>query len=225
MALIACVITGDIACRDTTEGVRTQFAGAYPFTPAERRTIARIAGTTAIEVRRHLPALPSQITLRVDSGKDVIPELGAIGTVLPPDWVVWTVDPDHEDGVLKIAETHLRAALFHEFHHLVRATTLPPATLMDRVVLEGLATAFERDFAGTSPPWGQYPAEAPQWADELLAMPPTATRSEWVSRHPGERRWLDYRTGTYLADRAKQKFNRTSAELVTTPTDVILSAR
>lgn len=37
---------------------------------------------TAIEVRRHLPALAPQITLRVQSGKDVIPEIGA--TALAP---------------------------------------------------------------------------------------------------------------------------------------------
>jgi hypothetical protein len=46
--LLCCAV---IACRDTVEGVRTQFVGGYPFTPTERRTIARIAGATALEVR------------------------------------------------------------------------------------------------------------------------------------------------------------------------------
>lgn len=226
MVLLACVTSGDIACRDTTAGVRTQFVGAYPFTPAERRTIARIAGATAIEVRRHLPALPSQLTLHVDSGKDVIPELGATATPMPPNWVAWMVDPDRPEGVVKIAEAHLRGALFHEFHHLVRLNAMEVTSLMDRVVLEGLATAFERDFAGVSYPWGQYPADASQWVDELIALPPETNTGDWLAKpRPDGRRWVGYRAGTYLVDRAMKQMNRTSAELVTTPTDAILSAR
>ena len=151
-ALLTCALS---ACADTTVGVRTQFFGTYPFSPTERRTIARIAGAAALEARQHLPALASQITLEVHSGKDVIPELGATAVAGTTDWIRWTVDPDHKGGVVKIAEAHLRGALFHEFHHLVRGTTLPPQTLIDQVVFEGMATAFERDFAGVSPPSGQ----------------------------------------------------------------------
>ena len=213
-----------LACRDTTEGVRTQFVGNYPFSPTERRTIARIAGATATEVRRHLPALASQITFRVQSGKDVIPELGATAVALPPDWVSWTVDPDDPQGVLKIAESHLRGALFHEFHHLVRGRTITPTTLMDHVVTEGLATAFERDFAGVSPPWAAYPGDASKWVDELATQPPTADRNEWLFRHPDGRRWIGLKAGTFLADRAMKRLNRSSAELVATPTGEILSA-
>src|SRR5688572_679728 len=103
-ALFACAAFGlAIACQDAAQGVRTQFIGAYSFTPAERRTITRIATDTAIEVRRHLPALPAQLTLRVESGKNVSPEIGALGTA-GIDWVFWTVDPERPEGVVKIAE-------------------------------------------------------------------------------------------------------------------------
>jgi hypothetical protein len=227
VALLASVTSlGNAACRDTTEGVRTRFVGTYAFTPMERRTIARIASETAAEVRRHLPALPAQLTLHVDSGKDVIPELGATATPMPPDWVAWIVDPDRPEGVVKIAEAHLRGALFHEFHHLVRLNAMKVTTLMDSVVLEGLATAFERDFAGMSYPWGQYPADAAQWVDELMTLPPETNTGDWLAKtRPDGRRWIGYKAGTYLADRAMKQMNRTSAELATTPTDVILSAR
>ena len=131
------MLLGISGCRDTTQGIRTQFVGAYPFTATERRVIARIAADAARDARQHLPALATQITLRVTSGKDVIPELGATAIGGPPDWITWTVDSDRPEGVAKIAETHLRGALFHEFHHLVRGTTLPPGTLMDHVILKG----------------------------------------------------------------------------------------
>ena len=210
------------ACRDATMGVRTQFVGAYAFTPPERRLIARIAGDTTREVRQHLPALPAQITLRVQSGKDVIPETGESGTAMPPDWIVFIVDPEHPDGVTKIAEKHLRAALFHELHHLVRATTLPPHTLMDRIVFEGMATAFERDLAGANYPWGHYPGDVSKWIDDLNALPSDDSREEWVSSHP-ESRWLKYKVGTYLVDQAMKRVSRSSAELVSAPTHDILS--
>lgn len=220
--LLSCALG---ACRDTTEGVRTQFVGSYPFTPTERRTIARIAGAAAMEARTHLPALAPQITLEVQSGTDVIPELGATAVAGPPDWIRWTVDPDHPQGVVKIAEAHLRGALFHEFHHLVRGTTLPPHTLIDHVVFEGMATAFERDVAGVSQPWAQYPDDVATWVDELLKLPPDAKREDWLSQHPDGRRWIGHKAGTYLVDQAMKRLNRTSAELVTTPTGEILLRR
>jgi len=222
-AALALVLIGTCgACRDTTEGVRTQFVGSYAFSATERRTISRIAGATAIEVRRHLPALASQITLRVQSGKDVIPEIGATAEVAPPDWVVWTVDAERPEGVANIAETHLRGALFHEFHHLVRGSTLSPQTLMDRVITEGLATAFERDFAGESRPWADYPSDVATWVEELATWPATADRDGWFFRHPDGRRWIGFKAGTYLVDQAMKRLNRSSAELVSTPTDEIL---
>ena len=183
----------------------------------------RVAGLAAMEARRYLPALAPQLTLQVRSGKDVIPELGATATVGLSDWVQWTVDPDHPLGVVKIAETHLRGALFHEFHHLVRGSTIVSTTLMDHVVTEGMATAFERDFAGESRPWADYPGDVSKWVDELLLQPPTAKRSEWMSRHPDGRRWIGYKAGTYLVDQAMKRLNRSSAELVATPTDEILA--
>lgn len=225
--VVACaaLLLGISGCRDTTQGIRTEFVGAYPFSATERRVIARVAGDAAREARQHLPALAAQITLRVQSGKDVIPEQGATAIAGPPDWIMWTVDSDRPEGVAKIAEAHLRAALFHEFHHLVRGATLPSGWLMDQVITEGMATAFERDFAGASPPWGQYPDDVSTWVDELLMQPPDAGPAGWIARqHDDGRLWIGMRAGTYLVDVAMKKLNRTSAELVSTPTEAILAA-
>ena len=222
----AALLLGLSSCRDTTQGIRTEFVGGYPFTAIERRVIARVAGDAAREARSHLPALAAQITLRVQSGKDVIPELGATAFAAPPDRVLWTVDVDRPEGVVKIAEGHLRTALFHEFHHLVRGATLPPHTLMDHVIFEGMATAFERDFAGASPPWGQYPDDVSTWVEELLMQPPGTGPADWIAKqHEDGRRWIGTRAGTYLVDVAMKKLHRTSAELVSTPTEAILTQR
>jgi hypothetical protein len=42
-------------------------------------------------------------------------------------------------------------------------------------------------------------------------------------QHPDGRRWIGYRAGTYIADRAIAASSRSAAELVQTPTGEILS--
>jgi hypothetical protein len=93
---------------------------------------------------------------------------------------------------------------------------------MDQVITEGMATAFERDFAGTSPPWGVYPDDVSDWAKELMALPPTARRDHWLIRHPDGRRWIGYRAGTYLVDRAMRTSEQSSAELVSRSTEDVI---
>lgn len=223
LAVLPCIALA--ACGDTTHGIRTEFVGAYAFSATERRTIERIAGDATREARQHLPGLAPQILLQVTSGKDVIPEVGATATVAGTEFVRWTVDPDNPQGVVKIAETDLRGTLFHEFHHLVRAARVNTETVMDHVVTEGMASAFERDVAGASYPWSQYPDDVPKWVEELLALPPGADFRDWIAkRQPDGRRWVGMRAGTYLVDRAMKTLQRTSADLVSTPTAEILAA-
>lgn len=93
---------------------------------------------------------------------------------------------------------------------------------MDAVVSEGLATAFERDFAGVDVPWGHYPPDVESWVKELTALPAMANRSEWLFQHPDGRRWIGLRAGTYLADRAMKATGKSAADLVTTGTAEIL---
>jgi uncharacterized protein YjaZ len=104
-------------------------------------------------------------------------------------------------------------------NHVVRAAVFFDRRLRDHVIREGLATAFERDYGGASPAWGQYPPEVAQWTTELLAQPDDAPRKQWLFQHPDGRRWIGLRVGTYLIDRAMKATGRASAELVRTPTD------
>jgi uncharacterized protein YjaZ len=94
---------------------------------------------------------------------------------------------------------------------------------MDGVVSEGLATAFERDFVGRTPPWGDYGEEVRAWVSELLKLPPSAPYHHWMFQHPDGRRWIGYRAGTYIADQAIARSGRSAAQLVLTPTNEILA--
>jgi hypothetical protein len=192
------------------------------FTRVETRAIQDVADLAIRDVRVLLPELPKGIHLRLEFGKRVIPETGETASALEPAEIVWTVDPDRD--VLAIIRQELRKTLFHELHHLVRGARVPCKSLMDMVVFEGLATAFERDFGGANPPWGAPPSseEETAWTRELLAEPDDAPRDPWLHRHPDGRRWIGMRVGTSMADRAAKASGRTSATMVATPTSEIL---
>src|SRR5436190_3836198 len=122
------------------------------------------------------------------------------------------VDPAHDVGVLAVVHTWLRATLLHEFHHLVRYQTVRSGTLMDEVVTEGMATVFERDVGGVSPPWGMYPEDVMTWVSELVALPADANRRYWLTQiHPDKRRWIGMRAGAYLVDRAARASGKSAA--------------
>jgi uncharacterized protein YjaZ len=152
----------------------------------------------------------------------VIPETGETATAVPPASVYWTVDLDRD--LLSIARKELRSTLFHELHHLARDPHVHRETLMDSVVTEGMATAFERDFGKVDPPWSIAPPEVMEWTREILDQPDNAPRDAWLFRHPDGRRWIGIRVGTFLVDRATKASGRSSAELVTTPTAEILAS-
>lgn len=188
--------------------------------------IREICDATEPEVRALLPSLVETVALTVQTGTFVIPDTGEVGVAEAPGHVIWTVDPARPEGVVSIARSHLRHSLFHELHHLVRGWTRtggsPRTTFMEGVVSEGLATAFERDFSGFRPPWGEYPEEVEDWVAEVLELPPSAPYQQWMFYHPDGRFWIGYRAGTYIVDRAIAASGRSAAELVTTSTDEIL---
>ena len=200
----------------------------YVFSEEEQAVIVEIASATHAEVRESLPLLPAEIRLTVSVGRAVIPETGEIGLAPQPGHVSWTVDPSRPEGIVAIARTSLRSTLFHELHHLARGYVVrggaPRTSFMDAVVSEGMATAFERDFAGTMPPWGDYPEDIVMWVEELLVLPMSAYGSyqEWMFQHPDGRRWIGYRVGTYIVDQAMMASGLSSADLVERSTEEIL---
>ena len=180
--------------------------------------IERIAEDTVAEVQELLPAVPDQLVLRVDADRNVSQVTSAAATFVVPNRLYWSVDPDRGDGVVATAENHLRPMLFHELHHLVRHMHVERASLMDDVISEGMASAFERDFAGARYPFSDYPDGVATWVTELLALPSSANREQWMFHHTDGRRWIGFRAGTFLVDRAMNTSGLSSAELVTTTT-------
>lgn len=185
------------------------------LTDVERRAIQAVADEAFRDARASLEGLPPRLTLIVNWGKDVIPETGENGAAAYPGNIGWTLDPDR--NVLAAVRARLRSTLFHELHHLARASRVETVTLVDHVVSEGLATAFERDFGGAVVPWGEPPSDGIAWAHEILGQPETAPLDTWIYRHPDGRRWIGMRVGTFLADRASKASGKSPAALVFAP--------
>lgn len=216
--------------------IRVEFKASsrHVFRPEEQAAIRAICDRAELEAREYLPALPLTLWLTVEESSAVIPEYGSSGAALDRSHMRWRVDATRPEGVIELAELHLRATLFHELHHLARGwvkvsagTSRTPIgarpTLMDAVVSEGLATSFERDVAGHRAPWGEYPPEVRAWVDELLALPDDAPYGQWMFRHADGRRWVGYRAGTFLADQVMARVRRSAAQLVLVPTAEILA--
>ncbi len=194
----------------------------HAFSRAERRTIERIAEDTVAEVRLLLPAVPDRLVLRVDADDRVSEVTFATAAAVVPNRLYWSVDPALGDGVAATAETHLRPMLFHELHHLVRDAQVERMSLMDEVVSEGMAAAFERDHAGARYPFSDYPDGVAAWVTELMALDPSTDRERWLFQHPDGRRWIGFRAGTFLVDQATNASGLSSVDLVTTATAEVL---
>jgi len=228
MVLVLCVIL--LGAMPSIAGaaivVELMDATGHVFTGEERATIQEIAVAAESEIRSLLPQLPTRILLTVLTGTGVIPETGEVGAAVAPGYVRWTVDPSRPGGVITIARSRLRPTLFHELHHLARGWVIyggePRASFMDGVVSEGLATAFERDAASTQPLWGKYPKDVRTWVNELLALPLASSYEHWMFKHPDGRRWIGYRSGAYIADKAMKASGLTASELARTSTAKIL---
>ena len=204
-------------------GIELEFRAGHAFSRSERHAIRDVAELAVVDARRHLPTLPPHLRITVQAGTRVIPETGETGEIGLPGAVYWTVDTAHEGGVIAVVHAHLRGTLLHEWHHLAREARIPTRSLLDRVVSEGLATAFERDVGKQAAPWGDYPAEIDAWVDEVLALPADAPVRDWMQRHPDGRRWIGYKVGTRLADRAQRASGLTVSELATVPTKEIVA--
>ena len=216
---LVALMSGSLACEQHDVDVEPP-AGGRELSRVERRELQRIADAAFRDVRSQLDGLPPRLALIVRWGKDVIPDTGENGAAGFPGNIAWTVDPDRD--LLATIRRQLRPTLVHELHHLARASRLQTRTLLDHVVTEGLATAFERDLGKVDPPWGQAPPDPMVWTREVLSQPETAVLDSWMIRHPDGGRWIGMRVGTFLADRAARASGRSSAALVFAPTADVL---
>lgn len=99
-------------------------------------------------------------------------------------------------------ETHLKAALAHELHHLARWQHPGYGqTLGEAVVTEGLATLFEQHYSGWTPPWAQAQVSPAAWKELRVNWDDNNySHQNWFFNGP-HGRWIGYSAGYQLAKR------------------------
>ena len=155
----------------------------------------------------------------------IIPEYGTGARTHDSEFIEIWFDKSVPHGVDKTLES-LRQTVFHEGNHAARWNSIDKDyRLIESSIFEGLATVFEREHAGYQPLYGKYEVDTTMqnWFAEI-----EAAKDDWSQRdrlffdNPDGRRWIGYKTGTWLIDKVVQKSGKSVIELTVLPADEII---
>lgn len=183
------------------------------------------------EVRKLLPNLPESIQIYF-SDYGILEDTGIGGYAYSSDIITISLDPNFDDKEKQ--EANIRPTVFHESFHLSQRFTGEdgPFSAIDNAFYEGMATVFEREYAGVLEPYGDYrqlsEEKLKQWTEELRKLSAEVFDDEEVYskwkfyHHELKERWIVYRTGTWLVDQVLKKYGLTILDLRTKKaTDVL----
>lgn len=172
----------------------------------EKKDIADVVRSVADEVLGLVDSLPEYVNLVVypSVADDVIVETGIMGMTYSDEYASVYFDCTLPYGKERLL-SGLREAVFHELVHAAtfRHDPWQPDVLFG-VVTEGLATVFERDYAGATPLWGSYEDDLvmTEWYLELKNLPKSETKNgEYFFKHSDGRKWIVYKTGSWMIDK------------------------
>lgn len=162
------------------------------------------------ELRSLLPNLPKDIKIEFNN-YFLISFTGTGGFALTKDTVALAFDPNFKGNKTKQMED-FKGSYFHEAYHLVQGFTGEDAdsnlSAIENAILEGAATVFEKTRTKTDPPWSHYENKAImlKWIEEIKSLP---IKYDWRKYkfydEKTERRWIMYKTGTFIVEEALKK--------------------
>lgn len=164
------------------------------------------------DVRKLLPKLPRTIQIYFsDSG--IIPESGLGGFAYAHNIITVSIDPNFKDRKKQLAD--IRPTIFHESFHIAQNYTgeSGPFNAIENALYEGMATVFEREYCGVWQPYGDYrkisKEKLERWTNDLQELSLEDFKNsyrDWKFFHPKlKKRWIIYRTGTWMIDQVLQK--------------------
>jgi hypothetical protein len=188
-----------------------------------RKKVVNKIETALHEVSKLLPTLSEQLNVVVRPHTKFIPEYGIGGYTHDSEYFDVTFDKTAQKGATAMLE-YMHETVFHEANHAARWNSVDyDDRFIASVVFEGLATVFEREYTDADPLYGKYDNDQTmqQWFDELCEVV-WDMYDEYFYNHPDGRRWIGYKTGTWLIDRAVENSGKSVIELTTLPIDEIL---
>lgn len=168
------------------------------------------------EVRELLPKLPKKIQIYF-TNSGIVKELGVGGYAYSNKVISIALDPSFKDKETQKSE--LRSMIFHESLHIYQNYTGTGIsyTPLEGAVYEGMATVFEKVYAGKLQPYGNYSSNSgtqlQDWSNQLGNFNEEEFNSDdnydkWKFYHPElKERWIVYKVGTWMIDKILENNN------------------
>lgn len=165
------------------------------------------------EVRKLLPELPEKMHIFF-SDTGIIPETGIGGHAHNSEIVTISIDPDFKDKHKQAAD--IRPTIFHEAFHVYQNFTYegPQYPALEGAVYEGMATVFERQYADTAQPYGDWnhtPVERlKQWVTLLKNIDQEEYEQDWQQwkfyHDKFHEQWIAYKAGVFVVDTVLSRY-------------------
>ena len=192
----------------------------------EREVLVDTITQALNEAATHLPPLSPYLNIVISPDQEAsIPETGDMGFTWDDELIDIYFDPTLPFGKESLLK-NLRSTAFHELNHAARGVAIPfETTPIEALVSEGLATHFDKQYTGTQAPWGIYEDDATMqaWLEEVLALPSGQKHPEYLFDHSDGRRWIIYKTGTWIVDRVMAEGHVSLQNLTVLPAQEILN--
>lgn len=191
----------------------------------KRNTVAAVK--KGLDVCKNLlPMLSGSLNIAIRPYfQGIIPEYGSGARTWDSEFIEIWIDKTVPYGAEKMLESIYQATL-HECNHAARWNSIGEDNrIIESAIFEGLATVFERNYAKFQPLYANYENDAQMlsWYEEIFAA-----GSDWSKRdelffyHSDGRRWIAYKTGTWIVDKASRNSGKIVTDLTIMSADEII---
>lgn len=186
--------------------------------PRQYKTLVEKSSVHALEKAHELFGYRGPVEVAVFSAhqETVIPELGIVGRAIFEGDIIIDIDFTRKD-IKRVIEKELPSALYHEFSHVVRETTIGYGeTLLETLISEGIGAYVENKILHRTMPYTKsIRQESEYWRKAKRQLKKRVNHEEWFFGRGKLPRWIGYRLGYLLVDSfMKQHKNLSLAQLV-----------
>lgn len=168
------------------------------------------------QFRAIIPDAPETVQIYFGS-EAIMDETGVGAFAYSPEIISLSLDPNFKDRARQLAD--IKPSIFHECFHQYQDFTSASQlySAIEGAIYEGMATVFEREYAGSKQPYGDYSKlreeDLKKWVDELTDLNDAgyhkdeSTWRAWKFYHPDyKQEWIAYKVGTWITDQVISRY-------------------